>query len=118
MNQRISEGWFHATDSWSSADAPPPTIAGSGALDVHGVRPGLVLLYQIHDLAGKATGYWIGAKFHSPSVGSNAGECFVYKGNPMTTDGHKAPSSPYRCYWDSFHSYDTNPSPRLNVVTR
>ena len=52
-----------------SIAAASGSVAGSGAFDVHGLRPGLALLYQIHDLAGRATGYWIGAKFYSPTNG-------------------------------------------------
>jgi hypothetical protein len=115
LQGHLAEGWFHATDSWSSADAPPPNIPGSGAFDVHGIRPGLALLYQIHDLAGTATGYWIGAKFYSPINGfkKNASECFVYKGNPMTTAGHKTTSSPYVCHW--IRTTGENPRPNLVV---
>jgi hypothetical protein len=115
LQGHLGEGWFHATDSWSSADAPPPAIAGSGAFDVHGVTPGLVLVYQIHDQAGSATGYWIGAKFFSPINGfkANASECFVYKGNPMTSAGHKTTSSPYKCHW--IRTTGENPRPNLVV---
>ena len=116
----LRDGWFRATDVWTSSKPPFGTMSKgvNSGLQVVGFSPGLVLLYQIYDQAGKPTGYWVGAKFYSPSFGSNAGQCVVYKGNPMTTHGHKAPTSPYRCYWDGFHWYDTNPSPWLNVLTR
>jgi hypothetical protein len=65
-------------------ECPPPTIGGSGLFGVYGITPGLVLLYQVHDEAGKATGYCVGAKFYSPTNGfkRNASECRVYGGNP------------------------------------
>jgi hypothetical protein len=115
LQGHLGEGWFHATDSWSSANAPPPAIAGSGAFSVQGMEPGLVLLYQIHDVADKATGYWIGAKFFSSSNGfkQNASECFLYMGNPTTTAGHKTPSSPYKCRW--IRTTGENPRPNLVV---
>jgi hypothetical protein len=115
LQGHLGEGWFHATDSWSSAQAPPASVPGSGTFSVQGIRPGLALVYQIHDVADKATGYWIGAKFFSPTNGfkSNASECFVYQGNPMTSAGHKTLSSPYKCLW--IRTTGENPRPNLVV---
>lgn len=98
----LRDGWFRSADSWSSSKAPPGAVSGNGVYDnmqVRGSGPGLALLYQIYNKAGKPTGYWIGAKFYSASLGSNHGECSVYDGNPMTTAGHETPNSNFVCEW-------------------
>jgi hypothetical protein len=111
----LGDGWFRATDLWTSSTAPPSEIGGSGSFSVRGLSPGLVLVYQIHDQAGKATDEWIGAKFYSPrnQFKTNASECTVYRGNPTTPSSHKAQATPYQCRWEGTTGY--NPSPELVV---
>jgi hypothetical protein len=112
---RLDNGWYHSTDRWSHEEPPPPSIRTGGSnyrLQVRGVAPGLVAAYQIYDAAGKATDYWIGAKFYSPAAGTNKWECFVYQDNPRT-DGQPTRLSPYICVWTNYRG--SNPEPVLTV---
>lgn len=114
----LRDGYFHGTDDWSSATGfhPAAAPAKQKSLLVNGVQPGYLLTYQIYDAGNKATGYWIGAKFFSPSAGVNRGSCYVYQGDPMQ-DSPLAKTSPYTCDLSNIRGMDPNPVITVDEVT-
>lgn len=105
--------WYRATDSWSGAGIPPASVpSGHAVFGVTGYGPGLVMAYQIY-AGSKPTGFWVGATFYSPDMGSNSARCWIYDGNP-TLDGTKQTVlSPYSCSWSNIRG--NNPKPTLTV---
>lgn len=114
----LRDGYFHGTDDWSGAAGFKPAAAPAKekSLLVNGVQPGYLLTYQIYDAGNKATGYWLGAKFFSPSAGVNRGSCYVYQGDPMQ-DAPLAKTSPYTCDFSNIRGMDPNPVITVDEVT-
>lgn len=116
----LRDRYYHSTDHWSSEVVPPDALdtGHNGTGKVTGYAPGMVVAYQIYDAAGKATDYWIGAKFYSPfdgSFGVNQWGCVVYQGNPRSTGSEVTVLSPYACVWSNASNWEENPRPVLTV---
>lgn len=111
----LRSGWFAPTNRWSTATRPPSTIETGRAkrAEVSGVRPGMLMTYQIVDDAGKPTDYWVGAKFYEPAVRAAEWDCKIYIGGDPRTDGSPTTLSPYTCTWGNPHGW--NPHPGLTV---
>lgn len=123
----LGDGWFAATGKWSVTSGGkgndqvsgrmPDTIDRYGWVSVYGWSPGFVYAHQIYDNAKKATGYWMGSKFASPSAGSNSWNCDVYLGDPRQK-GKWAPLSPYSCNWENVRGWNPEPKVVLRAATQ
>ncbi|MEO6998549.1 MAG: hypothetical protein ABI112_10740 [Terracoccus sp.] len=111
----LRSGWFAPTNRWSTATRPPSTIETGSAkrAEVSGVRPGMLMTYQIVDGAGGPTNYWVGAKFYEPTVRAAEWDCKIYIDGDPRTDGSPTTLSPYACTWGNPHGW--NPHPGLTV---